>query len=118
VKKPPLNEDVRDAYIGHAVNLQRVGGDVAQKVDAAIVKLGEDLATLILKIDPTALPSVRGKEARQKKLEIEGARLIKERMIEVYRLMNLELKDVAELEAVFVDDLLRRKLNGDASQEI
>jgi hypothetical protein len=94
-----------------------VGGDVAAKVDRALLALGKELEALILKIDPTAPPSVAGKEARQKKLQIEGARLIKSRMVEIYRLMNVELKDVAELEAAFVDDLLRKKLNGRESED-
>ena len=108
---PSVNEAIRDKIVEHTVDVMRTAAGLAGIIDREMTELGEDLAALVQKIDPTAPAASRFQERRRKILQEKAEKLIRERMIKIRRMMNEELKEISETEAIAAAEDLKQALS-------
>jgi hypothetical protein len=108
-----VNEQIRDAYITHGVELARVQRYIAQMVDEELLRLRDDLSDLLLKMDPTnEMVSKANKQFRLAAYGVRSRQLIKKRLAALAVKVMRELETVGLAEAHFTRDTIQRILNG------
>ena len=94
-----VNDDIRDEFATHDIDLRRVDGGIQNQVDKILVQLGKDLKVLTVKIDPNGTTRRDAQKRRTKKLREESRPLINEAYVKISALVRSDLRRISKVES-------------------
>lgn len=108
-----LNDDLRDDVIGHAVDLNRFGESVREKIVALIYDLGEDIEKKIREADIAGATRTDFKIRRQNTLLKQVKDTIATRYKKNRQILDDELLELADIEKEYPIKLLNLSIGGE-----
>jgi hypothetical protein len=93
-----VNDKLHDDLISHDIRLQRVIGDARKRIERRLDKLGSDLKSLTIKIDPFGSDRADVRERRIARLEKESSEIIRDTYREINKWQRGELERLGTVE--------------------
>lgn len=105
-----VNDEIHDDLISHDIRLLRVIGDAKKRVERRLDKLGSDLKSLTIEIDPFGASRSDARQRRIARLEKESSEIIAEAYREISKLQRVELEQIGAIETEAEVQALERAL--------
>lgn len=94
-----VNEDIRDSFAEHDIDLRKLDGDIRNKVDAVLRRLGQDLKKLTLRIDPNSAQHLDARKRRVSRLRKEARPVISAAYVQIARIVKSDLRRLSKVES-------------------